>query len=51
VTSSVAVFEVATWVVNVDKIVSENHKNMDIKEILCRNLYLTDGLGMEFTAC
>jgi len=54
VTSSVAVFEAATWVkISVyDKIMIENQKkrrNYGNKGNFYINLHLLDGLGMEFT--
>jgi len=56
VTSSVAVFEPATWVKSMymTKYMIENQKkseNIKIKEFFYINLHLIDGLGIGFTAC
>jgi len=55
VTSSVAVFEAATWVIIsvYDKIMTENQKKRKHgnQRHFYTNLNLIDDLGMQFTAC
>jgi len=55
VTSSLAMFEAATWVKSTHLLKSclktRKKINMEIKDILYINLHLKDRLDIEFTAC